>query len=802
MRTKRILSRLILIAATAAACHQLGADEPASPSDSNPAATRARTLPSGWFKRQGETVGALTTTAVEVDGVAPVVHFDTSGDAASEGPTVADRLRSLRSSAVLNLKPAPSTTDPVPAPPVRETAIPRQRSSRRRPSSTADTPQDTVAPAARAATTERAATEAAATVPAAETETISGQPQPVRQTQPQPLTQPAVPVSPPETSAPTQPMPASDQQPVPVTEPLSETAPPAIQESSEPDEPVMRLGNLDPASSLPSVMKPTTLRADMTTEARATIRPDRDEPTTSDAVDASATDADHPLSVSPAAESVDATIPAEADEPGVLIQHESPLLSVVTRGPETIVVGKTASYAVDVRNRGTVDARQVIVRVSIPQWVEVVQHSPSFGAARVQPDNDGRAVLTWNLDRLSARSREKLILDVIPRGSRPIDLGVTWGFDPEKSTTQIQVQEPKLQLNVIGPQDVLYGETKVYTITVSNPGTGDAENVVLNLMPLVPGERAAGVRNLGVIRAGRRRTVEVELTARQTGRLFVRAEATGDGSLHARGQQEVLVRRASLQATVKGPRAKYAGTRARYVFRISNSGDAAASNVAVVATLPAGSLEVASSDGGSLNPASGEVHWQVGMLRPGSARVFELECTLMSPGANRVDLRTVAEGDLNAVAATVTDVESLADLKLTVNDPKGAVEVGADVAYEVRIQNRGTKAAENIRVFGYFSEGVEPVDVVGWRGQVNEGEVILQTIRRLGAGQEMSVRITAKADRPGDHVFRAELECIAPETKLAVEEWTRFYGDEASTRQAARGSRRPEPQKSPNLQRY
>ena len=59
-------------------------------------------------------------------------------------------------------------------------------------------------------------------------------------------------------------------------------------------------------------------------------------------------------------------------------------------------------------------------------------------------------------------------------------------------------------------------------------------------------------------------------------------------------------------------------------------------------------------------------------------------------------------------------------------------------------------------------------------------------IPRLGAGQEMLLRITAQASRSGDHVFRAELECNEPETKLAIEEWTRFYGDQPTDRQADR----------------
>ena len=163
----------------------------------------------------------------------------------------------------------------------------------------------------------------------------------------------------------------------------------------------------------------------------------------------------------------------------VLIENESPILSVVTRGPRTIVVGKPATYVVDLGNRSDVAAKDVVVRMNIPQWVEIVQQTTSNGVSQIRPDDSGNAILAWRVDRLSGRGHEKLILELIPRGNRPLDLGVTWTFSPAQSVTQIQVQEPKLQISVVGPQDVLFGETKVYTITVSNPGTGDADDVVL-----------------------------------------------------------------------------------------------------------------------------------------------------------------------------------------------------------------------------------------------------------------------------------------------------------------------------------
>lgn len=477
---------------------------------------------------------------------------------------------------------------------------------------------------------------------------------------------------------------------------------------------------------------------------------------------------------------------AVGEDDAVILSEEAPVISVKTLGPKTIVVGKLSKYVIHVQNRGEGAAKDLVVRMNIPPWIEVADQSATVGAARIQPDDSGQSSLAWNLGNLSPNGQEKLTLGLIPRSSRPVDLGVTWTFAPAASSTLIQVQEPKLHMNVVGPQDVLFGETKVYTLTVSNPGTGDAENVVLSLLPLVPGEKSAGVRPMGTIPAGGRRTVEVELTARQTGRLQVRAEAMADGGLTARGEQDVLVRRASLEVVAEGAPRKYAGTRARYVVRVTNSGDATASDSLVVATLPAGAQTVASSDGGVFSPQNGQVQWTLGELRPGASRVLELECTLISPGDNRLDVRTAAAGDLSALASVTTHVEALADLKMTVNDPQGAVAIGADVTYEVRIVNRGTKAAESIDVYGYFSEGVEPISVTGWRGTVGEGEVVLQSIPRLAPGQEMLVRITAQASRAGDHVFRAELECQDPETKLAVEEWTRFYGEDASDEPPAR----------------
>jgi uncharacterized repeat protein (TIGR01451 family) len=283
---------------------------------------------------------------------------------------------------------------------------------------------------------------------------------------------------------------------------------------------------------------------------------------------------------------------------------------------------------------------------------------------------------------------------------------------------------------------------------------------------------------MGTIKAGTRRAVEVELTARQAGELVVRATAAADGGLQTQAEQRVRVRRANLEIEAVGPTKKYAGTEARYAIKISNNGDATANDVVAAAALPMAAKYTNSSVGGTYDPARGKVRWSLHTLQPGAFQIVELTITLMGEGKNRLDIRTSAADQLTATGSVTTEVESLADLKLLVNDPKGAVAVGTEMIYEVRIINRGTKVATKVNVVGYFSEGIEPVAVIGWRADIEVGQVVFEQIPRIAPGQEMVVKVTAQASRPGDHVFRTELDSNDPVTKLAVEEWTRFYGDE------------------------
>lgn len=476
----------------------------------------------------------------------------------------------------------------------------------------------------------------------------------------------------------------------------------------------------------------------------------------------------------------------------VLFTRKSPLVSIETSGPRSIVVGKEATYVVSIRNSGEVAAQDVVVNVRVPQWADVASAKATTGSAELSQSAAFEAApnsgitggadqpVQWSISRLEAQKSEQLTLKIVPRSSKPFELAVQWTFMPISSHARVEVQEPKLVMSLSGPDEVLYGQTKVYKLTLSNPGTGAAENVAIQLAPLSDQPGPMTKHQVGTIAAGESKVIEVELTARQAGKVIIKALATADAGLQAAIDEEVVVRRAALGVQVAAAKVKYTGTIATYQIQVANPGNATAEQVQLTATLPANAKYLTSSAGGQANNEGTRVTWTVPSLRAGTDAVVELKCLLNNPGMNKLEVAAVAEGDLTAAGEATTQVEALADLKLDVVEPKGPIAVGEEVTYELRVSNRGTKSAGDVRVIGYFSEEIDPVSASGGPNQVTRGMVIFKPIMNLAAGTEASFKIKARAKREGSHMFRAEVICEAVGAKLGSEHTTLFYGDDSA----------------------
>jgi uncharacterized repeat protein (TIGR01451 family) len=467
---------------------------------------------------------------------------------------------------------------------------------------------------------------------------------------------------------------------------------------------------------------------------------------------------------------------AKSDGDGMLFAHKGPLLSIETSGPRRITVGKESTYEVTVVNSGEVAAEDLVVSVALPESAEVMGAEPSVGAAQVFGAQQPAGTVQWAIKRLDAKARERLTLKIVARQSRPFDLAVRWESKPVASQAMIEVQEPKLLLQLEGPHEVLYGKKELFRLRLANTGNGAAENVAIMLMPMGAGENVPASHKIGTVAAGAEKVLDVELTARQAGNLAIQVEARADGA-HAELSENVLVRRPGLKVDIDGPKVQFVGTVATYIIRVRNTGTAQAKNVGLSITLPPGAKYLSGIDGARFDVATNKLDWTLDSINPELEQSAAMKCSLSAPGANRVQINATADSDLTATTTTVTLVDSVANLVMDVKSPEGPVPVGEETTYEVRLRNRGTKAAEGVEVFVYTSNGIEPTCAEGGASQLGAGEVVFSPIASLAPGAETILKVRVRADMGGNHVFRAEAHCRATGARLVSEVTNLYYGE-------------------------
>jgi hypothetical protein len=485
----------------------------------------------------------------------------------------------------------------------------------------------------------------------------------------------------------------------------------------------------------------------------------------------------------PAAPTSDAARAAQPAAPtrGVLLSCRQPVITSRVEGPPRIIVGRPATYRVTLENRGDDAARDMTAAVAVPAWAEVVDAAASGGVVeRVAATAEGQPnTIQWQLYELPAGGAQTLTLQLIPRGGRPLQLGVQWTHAPCGGQATVEVQEPKLEMNIAGPAEVMFGKSQRYTLTLANPGTGPAEEVNIELTPPGGDARSLVRHRIGALAPGQTKRIELELTARQAGELKIQAVALAAGDLRTEAACAVLCRKAELQVDWRGPDKNYAGAVATYFFRVRNPGTAVADNVGLAVNLPAGCELVDASDGHAWNASQRAVVWKAGALNANEERFLQLRCRMSQPGVNNINVAArTAAGDLSDVKSVPVTIEALADLKLEVSDPKGVIPVGETAVYEIHVKNRGLTAARGVNVVAMFSQGVDPSHVEGGQHAIRDGRVQFRTIDNLPAGAEAVLRIHAQATAAGTHLFRAEVICDDLETKLSAEETTRFFVEE------------------------
>ncbi|MGV3608131.1 MAG: CARDB domain-containing protein [Planctomycetaceae bacterium] len=480
----------------------------------------------------------------------------------------------------------------------------------------------------------------------------------------------------------------------------------------------------------------------------------------------------------------------EGDAPALhdlQLVSQNPQLAVEVNGPQSITVGKPAKYLVHLTNIGEQSANDVMIRLTLPTWVTARIADASEGEAKIQPDAQGTPRLVWMVPNCGTKGHHVLRFELIAAEGQPFDLAAEWTCRPTTTHGQVTVLQPQLDVVLSGPAEMNFGEEKVFTLTVSNPGNGDAANVQVTMSA---GNAGAKQVEVGSISAGKKKEIPIQVAANEAGEMLLKAVATGDGGLQSEASARLKVRRPQLAVVVEGNEMLYAGAEIDYAIVVTNQGDAVAEDIQVTATLPAGAKYVGGIEGAT---ASGNIlKWKVASLAAAAEKVYDARLVLNSEGSNRVAVEVASANGSIASGEVVTEVQAVSDLKLVVNDPSGPNPTNAEAIYEVTVMNRGTRAAHDVRIVLQFSEGIEPVALEGGEGKIVPGQVVCEPLPELAPGEQVNLQVRAKAEKAGTMVYRVEVTQAEDEDRLVEEGTTKFFADNGRGGAGSRTAKRPQ----------
>ncbi|MFD2033816.1 COG1361 S-layer family protein, partial [Belliella marina] len=311
---------------------------------------------------------------------------------------------------------------------------------------------------------------------------------------------------------------------------------------------------------------------------------------------------------------------------------------------------------------------------------------------------------------------------------------------------------------------VVAGENISYTITVSNAGPSDAQDVTItDVLPSGTGfvsatnggTEAGGTVtwNLGTMAAGA--SVELTLVLSTESSLVagttisniavVDSPTDSDGPKESDPEDVDVDAVADLDIVKTATSATVvAGENISYNIRVSNAGPSDAQDVTITDVLPAGTGFVSATNGGT--EAGGTVTWNLGTLAAGESITVSL--VLSTPSSLEsgtsisniavVDSPTDEDGPKESDPEDV-DVETSADLDIVKTATSATVVAGENISYTIRVSNAGPSDAQDVTITDVLPSGTGFVSATN--GGTEAGGTVTWNLGTLAAGESITVSL-------------------------------------------------------------
>ena len=450
---------------------------------------------------------------------------------------------------------------------------------------------------------------------------------------------------------------------------------------------------------------------------------------------------------------------------------QTPHLTLQKVLPEEVVIDQPATLKTVIQNVGNSVAKNVTITDRVPQGTRLLSTIPE---AAVAPNGE----LCWSVGNLDPNVQLIIEMKVLPLREGEIGSVASINYTGEASG-RIAVTRPMLKVEVKAPAEVQLGEVANLEITISNPGTATATNIVLeNTVPnglYHPVGSVVENKVITSLKPKESKRLMLSLTCVGAGNLVNRVVVRADGNLMVEDKTTIRASAPILNLEIIGAQKRFLERKSDYRLIVANKGNASAHNVSLELALPSAVQFVSTNQSGVYEPTSHTVHWALEELPAQEAGEIELVVMPIQTGEHSLRFLGVGENNLRAESVLPMSIDGIPAITFEIVGDANLIEIGKDAVYEIRVANRGTKAAENVKVWATLTEGMTFVKAEGGRYQSKGDIVQFETIPRLAPKGENIYKLTARCQAEGD--YRINIQVISDDLRspIAKEESTRVF---------------------------
>ncbi len=452
---------------------------------------------------------------------------------------------------------------------------------------------------------------------------------------------------------------------------------------------------------------------------------------------------------------------------------QNPSVTIQKLAPEEIQVGKRCTFAIRIQNTGQRTAQNVKIHDEVPLGTELAGTAPRATVSGSQ--------LAWDIGTLSVGEERTVEVELIPIEEGELGSVATVTIATQASA-KARCTKPELALRLSCKPQVHVGQQHLVQIEVTNPGSGVATGVMLlETVPKGVSHEAGPALEfeVGTLRPGESRRLELVLTAEEAGKISNVMTARADASLQVQSSCEFEIIAPELQLSVEGPKVRYLERPATYHVTINNPGTAAAKEVQLVTQLPKGLQFVSANNMGEYDPGSHSVHWSLAELPANERGTVELVALPVEAGELTLQIATKARQGLEDRTEAHVTVDGIVALMFEVVDVESPIEIGGETTYEIRVVNQGSKVASNVQVAALMPQGMRAISGQGESRHTIQGErVIFAPLPQLAPKAESVFRIHAQGLRAGDQRVRVQVTSDEVQQPITKEVSTRVYADQ------------------------